>query len=353
MNCCDHCFKDVEIKGFIYDNSTETGKCDFCSKDNAALLDPRELEEMFQPIFGLFKPVADLGLEESDGKSLSDSIQEQWKIFNHSDKSIIHRLVYAISADVFPADNELLNSNVQIGVLFEQLDSTITHERRWDNFTKEIKYGNRFFLTETIDLDLLQYLLTSLSRFYKPGKIFYRARISKRTGLPLAEMGKPPIHKVGSGRANPNGIPYLYVSTTMDTTVYETRCTYLDFLTVAEFKLIEPLKVISLRAVSEVSPFLLQDRLEEYFIHEKYLARLEAELSKPIRRFDQELDYLPTQYLCEYVKSLGYDAIEYGSALKNGGINLAIFNDEKLSPQRATVYEIVSLDLKTERVLTE
>jgi hypothetical protein len=59
---------------------------------------------------------------------------------------------------------------------------------------------------------------------------------------------------------------------------------------------------------------------------------------------------LPSQYLCEFVKSLDYDAIEYGSSVHEGGINLAVFNDDKLEISDTEVHEVSSVDLQTEIV---
>lgn len=188
-------------------------------------------------------------------------------------------------------------------------------------------------------------LLNNFSKQYDKGKIFYRARVSDEAGIDLDKMGKPPVDKATPGRANPKGIPYLYLSTNAETTIYESRSTYLDYITIAEFKLTAPMRVVSLREIAAVSPFIFGEQLPKYIAHQKYVSRLERELSRPIRRFDKELDYLPSQYLCEYVKSLGYDAIEYGSSMKNGGINIVVFNDEKLEVKSAEVYEITSVQL--------
>jgi len=352
MNCCDNCFNDKEIKGFIFSNSTQTDKCDFCNTENANVIDPRELEELFQPVINLFRPIGALYIKGPQPMLLHERIQKQWKIFNFSDLGIIKRLLAEIVSGLYQEKDLFLNSPVEIEVLFQKFSPSVIHEQRWDHFAEEIKYKNRYFLNETIDLRLLKFLLSSLLKKYKPGKIFYRGRISNSDGFLISEMGKPPSDKAHSGRANPNGISYLYVSTTLETTLYETRSSYLDFLSVAQFKLTDTLNVISLREISGISPFVLGENLEEYVIHQKYLSRLEKELSKPIRRFDQELDYLPSQYLCEYAKFLGYDAIEYGSSLKKGGINLAVFNDQKLESKKVTVYEITSMELNTEEYIS-
>ena len=50
-------------------------------------------------------------------------------------------------------------------------------------------------------------------------------------------MGCPPNKLTSSGRANPQGIPYLYLSKTPETTLYETRASYLDELSIGKFKI--------------------------------------------------------------------------------------------------------------------
>lgn len=350
MNCCTNCFNDTEIIGFIYANSTEKGDCNFCGTPNTQIIDPRELEEAFQPIIALFKPISELGIAVIEERLIHQKIQDLWRIFKLPSEAAVSSLLLAILSDVIGAADPIVSSPVEIEVLINPKLPGDIHEQRWDNFAEEIKFKNRFFLTETIDFDLLSNLLRNFSRSYDKGKIFYRARVSDEKGYAATEMGKPPADKATSGRANPKGIPYLYVSTRPETTVYESRSSYLDFITIAEFRSIEPLHVISLRGISGISPFVFGDQISNYISHQKYLTRLEKELSKPIRRFDKELDYLPSQYLCEYVKSLGYDAIEYGSSLKIGGVNLAVFNDTKLEARAVEVFEIADVNLDFRRV---
>lgn len=352
MYCCTNCFTDKEIIGFIYSNSTEVGNCPFCKSTNVQLIDARELEELFQPIISLFKPISFLGIKVEDEKHLYQKIQETWKIFNSAYDIDIRDMLVTIFSDSLPSDDPLLNEAVEIELHYKAGVVADVHEKKWENFAEEIKFKNRYFLNETIDLNLLSDLLKSFTKTYDPGKIFFRARVSNKDGFGIAEMGKPPIEKAISGRANPNGIPYLYLSANLETTLYESRSSYLDYITIAEFKLLQPLHVVSLREIISVSPFIFGDKLENYITHQKYLMRLEKELSKPVRRFDKELDYLPSQYLCEYVKSLGYDAIEYASSLKEGGINIAVFNDNKLLPKKIELFEVVDMNLGFKKIET-
>ena len=83
--------------------------------------------------------------------------------------------------------------------------------------------------------------------------------------------------------------------------------------------------------------------------YKNFLFELEKEQSKPLRRFDSELDYIPSQHICEFIKSNGYGGVEYGSSLNKNGVNLAIFDDSKLQCIDTKVVEIKSIELPSLR----
>lgn len=351
MNCCTNCFSDPEIIGFIQSNSTVIGQCQFCKCENVQIIEAKDLGETFEPVISLFKTIAELKITVPNEELLFQKLQANWNIFNIPDEQVIQSLLANIVSESHTADTPLLTTPVELEARFNPILRADQHESKWTSFAEEIKFKNRFFLTETIDLPLLANLLENFSTRYDVGAVFYRARVSTKLGFNIKDMGKPPIEKAASGRANPIGIPYLYVATTQETAVYESRPSFLDYITIAELHLNKALHIIRLREITALSPFIFGEHIENYIIHQKYLYRLEQELSKPVRRFDKELDYLPSQYLCEYVKSLGYDAIEYSSALKFGGINLAIFNEEKLDIVKSEVVEISNVDLDFNHVV--
>lgn len=352
MRCCIDCFDDQEIEGFFRSNSTEIGQCDFCGTNGSNLLDPREFEEKFLPLIQSYTIVSEKNREDIQPALLHEKLQLEWGIFSEKITNDARlELIKEILSDSYDKNDPLLNNEVERKVVLLNLEEAQLLEEEWEHFAKEIKSNNRYFLGKNIDLKLLAELFAFHSNTYQKGKFFYRGRVSTKDGYKLKKMGKPPASSSTSGRANPIGIPYLYVSTTHETVLRECRATYLDYVSIAEFKLKDQIRVVSLRHIENISPFLFEDWLENYLKYQKYLKRLEIELSKPLRKHDHILEYLPTQYLCEYVKYLGYDAIEYGSAMHNGGINLAIFNDEKLEPKKVEVFEIVSMNLETEQIV--
>ena len=46
-----------------------------------------------------------------------------------------------------------------------------------------------------------------------------------------------------------------------------------------------------------------------------------------MRRYDSELDYIPTQFICEFIKIFtNVQGIKFKSSLHNAGSNLVLFN---------------------------
>ncbi|NLH60025.1 MAG: RES family NAD+ phosphorylase, partial [Ignavibacteriales bacterium] len=155
-----------------------------------------------------------------------------------------------------------------------------------------------------------------------------------------------------NGRANPIGIPYLYVASDAKTAIAELRPNKGEKLTVAKFIVMEDMKFADLCDPKvSISPFQLNDdnELEQIYKNRPFLVRLSEELSKPIIPDDSKLEYLPTQYLCELVKQFGYNGIIYKSSVSKGK-NLVIFNDEKLQCIECDEYRITDTEVMSEKI---
>jgi hypothetical protein len=207
--------------------------------------------------------------------------------------------------------------------------------KQWDDLRDEMMHRNRWFLDESIDLERLRQLLDLL--IAPPGdlsSIWYRARLlADARPYPVEEMGAPPPHLAGHGRANPAGIPYLYLGSTEGTAVSEVRPHTGDLACVAEFS-VPSLKVVDLRSPrSRVSPFILSDSSEisQLYADLPLLERLGDELTRPVLPRGAAFEYTPSQYLCEFIKTRGFDGVIYRSSVGDG-INLALFD-----PTLATV----------------
>ena len=145
-------------------------------------------------------------------------------------------------------------------------------------------------------------------------------------------MGKPPKEITLSGRANPYGIPYLYLASDRNTAISEVRPAKGQSVTVGYFKVLEDLNIINFR---KVSPFELifnsaYERIENISILNNIITLINNRLSLPIDPKIADLEYIPTQYICEKIKSLNFDGVAFQSAMGTG-INYAIFDDNKLN----------------------
>ncbi|MEM7085222.1 MAG: RES family NAD+ phosphorylase [Bacteroidota bacterium] len=298
------------------------------------MVNVKELEDQFISLLDIYEV-------DEHGIPLGDALQDDWSIFNLPSREKTHDLLLAIFDGSDERYAELIASPVTMMVPSETEDLI----DNWESFKREIKEENRFFIKNPADLESIEEVLPV--RQYSKGKIFYRSRIADdETGYPNNRMGKPPRKFAKGGRGNPQGIPYLYLSQSVDTTMYEARATYLDYVAIGTFRLQEKITVITLRTSYQISPFLDEFSLEKYVRSKKFIDVLENELATPLRRQDDELDYLPTQYLCEYIKHLGYDGVEFGSSLHENGINLVIFNDSKISCIESKVYEVSSIAIE-------
>lgn len=348
MYCCPYCFSSPYLIQIIKTNSTKNGQCDFSFHEDVDLYDPRELLPFFRGIADLYTPYVSSAVESHP---VHDQILIDFpnKVFS-SKNGNEDKLLKAILEDEIQEYDHLFTNKVAIRCLNDPSFSEQAKilEVSWENFVAEIKAKNRFHIENTVDLDRLERILKRHSRNIYRGKIFFRGRISDKNGYLPEKMGNPPNSLAGSGRANPEGISYLYLADELKTTLYETRASLFDYISIGEFRLTTDIQTINLRERHIYDPIQLaeEEALEDFLVHYSFIARLERELSRPIRRNDSKLDYLPTQYLSEFIKSLGFDAIEYRSSLNPAGFNLAVFHPEKFECIKAYVHEIRKIDFE-------
>ena len=221
---------------------------------------------------------------------------------------------------------------------------------------KALKEKNRFH-THYVDLGLLERFCSYIRKPYKTGDMFYRCRISTEEGIPLEEMGAPPIEKTTDGRANAKGIRCLYLGDTAETMIYEARAGAYDYVTVGKFRLRKDIIVVDLKRINQISPFIEGLDCLEYAINKEHLTKINDEMGKIMRRSDSALDYVPTQYITDFVKSIIHDGvveyagIEYKSVMHSAGYNLALFDPELFECIDTEVYRIDTIDYKKHLII--
>ena len=98
--------------------------------------------------------------------------------------------------------------------------------------------------------------------------------------------------------------------------------------------------------MTHVSPFYSKGDKISYIINEKHLRNIAEDMSKPMSRWDSELDYLPTQYISDFAKVCGYDGVKYVSTFDQSAYNIALFDPEVCECIYHKNYLIGNLDYK-------
>ena len=320
MKCCVRCFDDKYLKElFIPILSEEKGDCSYCKSANQPLISPDWLKEEFELLAGIYVP-------DARGRPLLDWFIEDWLIFDEELFSLpdLQKLIVAIFEDESVSTERYIRSEIR---MTDTLES-------WNNIRDELKYENRFFPELELDLDRIRELLSHVQITLGDKELrqeWYRARVqeTQRVFEP-SEMGAPPVSSATHGRANPAGIRYLYLASTLSTAIAEIRPHPGQYVSVGEFSLPLTLSLVDLRQPRKtVSPFNLpsETAVAQLLGDISFLEDLGQELTKPVVPHATAIDYIPSQYLCEFVKRCGYDGVLYNSSV-NIGCNVALFSPD-------------------------
>lgn len=334
MYCCPNCFSDNFLQKHITGISNKKGQCSFCKTNNVTLIKPDELFDRFEPLLDLYK-------KDQNGVAINELIQNDWHVFAITANRIQQKLLKAISSN-----SDLFKVKYTPTLLKDK-----KNVEQWEKFREELKHKNRFFPKYALDRSQLEPFGRYIGLILKEGsQKFYRARINTTDKpYPLLKMGKPPEKTTPSGRANPIGISYLYVASTIETAISEIRGHKGEIVTVAEFQMKRNLELADLRdPKNTVSPFELNDELENLYKSMPYLTLLGNELAKPIIPRKANLEYLPSQYLCELFKHIGFHGIIYKSSISDGN-NYVIFDDKRLKAVSTYQYQIMDVITKSEK----
>ena len=365
MIFCEHCFNDKEIASIISSVATsDEGKCPVCHHLSKHLYDTRkhsELTPYFEDLLSIYSPsnVLPESYPRAETRSLIDDLKDRWNIFSEIPRTQEYEILKEICSDYIKNNSELLDSTVGIPELYDSkylYDHALLRNNNWDSFVNEIRTKNRYH-SKMINSSILERCCKAICKTYRAGALFHRARISERSGFPIDQMSAPPTEKSSEGRANARGIICLYLSSDVDTTIHEVRAGVFDFVSVGTFLLKKDINVVDLRSIAVISPFNSGLDYLEHAINKQYLEKLNAEMSKSLRRSDSTLDYVPTQYIVDFIKSIEnegkqvYDGIEYNSTTNPGGYNLAIFNPDLFECISVNVYDIEKLQYAKKQIL--
>ncbi len=221
--------------------------------------------------------------------------------------------------------------------------------RHLKHFIKELKYKNRILKKSKV-LELIEDKSTNPQTVIAIGETLYRARIvtdekkvNKKKdfyGYNAKESFVPPAHLTPDARANYRYIPYLYCANHAYIALAEVRPYIGAKVSIATITVKEPLKLLDFtmqafpeKRMSKEKQNMFEDLSELFFT--------------PVAKDDNCIDYIPTQFIAEYVKQQGYDGIIFSSSVtpefrdrNPERYNIVVFNYNKCEVIKSNLFEI-------------
>jgi hypothetical protein len=164
---------------------------------------------------------------------------------------------------------------------------------------------------------------------------------------PYDRNGMKPIPNWrGEGRANPRGIPVLYLATDRITALAEVRPWIGAVISAAQLVAERELSVI------DCSTYHASDSLIDIIgDHSKsredgIWVAIDRAFATPVSKEDEARDYIPTQVLADLFKAEGYDGLLYKSLLSKDGFNVALFNLNDAKVESCALFKLDSIDFK-------
>jgi hypothetical protein len=203
-------------------------------------------------------------------------------------------------------------------------------------------------------LDALKSTLSTRHRGLSKAAILFRSQVGYDeseyegeftiSGYSEARM-KPNSAFCGEGRANPRGIPYLYLSNDADTSMAELRPHIGQMLSVAQFRVERDLRVVDCYSVEkshgDVELIFDPPTTQENIGHAIW-SQINRAFSRPVARNDSSSDYIPTQVLSEWFRDQGFDGICFKSGLGKGH-NFVLFDVNAVNLINCGVYDVKSI----------
>lgn len=326
---------DDELKGFIISQGN-VGNCDCCHTKEIEILPIEELYDFFSELLRNFQL-------KDGGETIVNKLQGNWDLFkgNAIAKKILNVVLSNVESDINSIDDAV-----------DFTDEIIENINYWQTLKEQLKWERRYltdinFLTEDLGWDSFfnsKIILTE-------NDILYRARLHDKPSLPSFsedEMSCPPKDITSGGRSNPAGIPFLYLSDNEETILYEIRASYLDEVSIGTFSLSNGIdEDVKISDFTETPTLFHPNEINKRIKSTLLKRSISRDLSKPMRRYDSELDYIPTQFICEFIKVFtGVQGIKFRSSLHPTGNNIVLFDKNLVECRAVEKYQIHKVSIK-------
>jgi len=168
--------------------------------------------------------------------------------------------------------------------------------------------------------------------------VLYRARVArdgsqviKFLSNPTVELAPPPPEIARAGRMNPTGVSLFYGAAEAQTCVSEVRPPVGAYAVIARFQIIRPVRLLDFDKLTEAFESLphFHPQYDEKRDRDAFLSAFAFEVSIPVHPENENLGYLPTQAVAEYLAQrddLQLDGVIFPSTQSgNSARNIVLF----------------------------
>ena len=362
--CCLKCFSDPYIRDYVKE-SENLGECDYCECTSIYVRSVKEVGEfVFEGILKKYEgAVESVAYESAEGgyqlpTETLDEILMREDMFGEDLDDPQFLIKDLVLLDGTPYVRQDPYGPIEGG--YEDI-------KTWNEFCTFVKYNQRYTaLIKSKDYsydkshpsDFLDFIAKSINYYFIkeliPGEKIFRARIEEIGKIfSHKDLTSPPPKKTTNNRMSPAGISFFYGGLDIDTCIKEVRPSVGQRVAIAEFEVLNKLKVLNL-AASELEEKQLSIFDEKYYFgFEEYikpfLSYFAKDIAKPVNPNDAAIDYVPTQIFTEFVRmrkfkqpnyfeSINEDLSNYKvngilfkSRLKQGGVNVVLSKGPTIS----------------------
>jgi hypothetical protein len=230
-----------------------------------------------------------------------------------------------------------------IGVIVTCEEEQVKEFRSWHSyrdFAHDVTQKSRYIWPEDVN-DFLQTLLSTTKKRQKiirAESFLWRAQLGhdiqpyyyegehiadEPAPFPSKRM-KPLRGEAVEGRANPKGIPYLYLSKKRETALSEVRRWLGSLISVGQFKIIRQLRIVDFFSTEQRHLIFIEEPSPKERENAVW-TDIDKAFSRPVNPSDKIAEYIPTQIIAERFKMEGFDGIAYRSAYTND-YNVMLFD---------------------------
>jgi len=367
---CAECIDDEYLKALIEWPPDQKG-CSFCSSGAKSI----SIEELAEVVDSYLRKFTKKSTEEYSSFFASDEDYTEI-VHNGTELEMFLQeeldIEYEIAIQLLKSlEKRCLSEIMDTGTAFYDSERNYIRESipgdeyRWDfiDFTHRLKHTRRFY--DEYSINVLEKIFGIIGSkeaedipiiFAGEGEeieTVYRARSAsspenykKFQKKPDTNLCAPPPRKASAGRMNAYGIPVFYGSLAEETAISEIRPNVGALVVVGQYKIKKRLKILDLPKLGKtITGSIFNPDYENRAARFSFLEKFHAIITQPITPAEEDLGYLSTQAISEYIfGTLKFDGVLYAST-QSGGVNTLTdsdyFTSESLETRRIEANNLV------------